>query len=141
MQAFWVLDLRGPMLHEVEKEVARIRMDDHFMSLQQFDCCLHSLYVLNGCKMHAVKTQPEFHLHVCPFGPRVRPSWQRQAQDGPPVNRESRRAISIDILLQGAMKDGHLTTSLQPHNLIGKIVKRCTRSVGRPSTLLYRRAW
>lgn len=77
MHASWVPDLHSKTLHEVEREVGQIKMGDHFTSLAEFERCLYSLCVLNGRKTHALKTQKEYQLRVCPFGGRVRLAWRR----------------------------------------------------------------
>lgn len=119
MQASWVPDLHGRTLHEVQKEAARIKMGDHFTSLQQFDCCLHSLCVLNGRKAHAVKTQEDYHLRVCPFGSRVRGPWRRRGQDAP-LNCQPNPAAPGDGLLEG-IGDDHLAQGLRPRQEVQQI--------------------
>lgn len=107
MQASWIPDLRGRTLHEVEGEVARIKMGDHFTSLKQFERCLQSLCVLTGRKMHSVETQKHYQLCVCPFGGRARRPWRHGARghpttdekdegldEGPPPNASHNRSAS-----------------------------------------------
>lgn len=75
LKPFWVLDVQGRSLEEVERKVARIQMGNLFTALKQFDQCLCSWCVLNGRVTHKVKTPWNFGLRVCRYSSHVRCQW------------------------------------------------------------------
>ncbi|CAM6101011.1 unnamed protein product [Calypogeia fissa] len=63
-----VFDLNGRTLEEVQREAQHIRLDEEFLSFQDFNRCLDSWGVINHRAVARYKTSKNVHIRKCPFG-------------------------------------------------------------------------